>query len=362
MFIPPLKNKRNRIIIVSPRQFGYQTDYLKYCEYLKNSNEVVFFTLDQGEKKISSNGVCVKYSKISSRFKLLGEICFILKVVLYIMTHRGEVMIAYGSHCSIYKRLLPWRKMVVNFRTVSVAYDPEQRKKENERFRKESLLFDRIIMISEEGASQIGFDKSKLAVVSLGADIISSTHKDFEPLRLLYVGTLYNRDIIKTIDGFYKFLSQMAVENIHYDIVGDGEERELLRNRIEELNIQQYVTLHGKKPYDELKYYFDKCNIGVSFIPITDWYEYQPPTKTFEYCLSGLFCIATATAANSRVINETNGILIQDTSDAFADALTEIYKNHSHINSNQIRLSMMQYTWPMIVNDQLIPALQWKKS
>jgi len=78
--------------------------------------------------------------------------------------------------------------------------------------------------------------------------------------------------------------------------------------------------------------------------------------------LSGLFCIATATAANSRVINETNGILIQDTSDAFADALTEIYKNHSHINSNQIRLSMMQYTWPMIVNDQLIPALQWKKS
>ena len=34
-------------------------------------------------------------------------------------------------------------------------------------------------MISEEGASQIGFDKSKLAVVSLGADIISSTHKDF---------------------------------------------------------------------------------------------------------------------------------------------------------------------------------------
>lgn len=192
MFIPPLKNKRNRIIIVSPRQFGYQTDYLKYCEYLKNSNEVVFFTLDQGEKKISSNGVCVKYSKISSRFKLLGEICFILKVVLYIMTHRGEVMIAYGSHCSIYKRLLPWRKMIINFRTVSVAHDPERRKKENERFRKESLLFDRIIMISEEGASQIGFDKSKLAVVSLGADIISSTHKDFEPLRLLYVGTLYN--------------------------------------------------------------------------------------------------------------------------------------------------------------------------
>ena len=136
MFIPPLKNKRNRIIIVSPRQFGYQTDYLKYCEYLKNSNEVVFFTLDQGEKKISSNGVCVKYSKISSRFKLLGEICFILKVVIYIMTHRGDVMIAYGSHCSIYKRLLPWRKMVVNFRTLSVAYYPEKRKKENERFRK----------------------------------------------------------------------------------------------------------------------------------------------------------------------------------------------------------------------------------
>lgn len=40
------------------------------------------------------------------------------------------------------------------------------------------------------------------------------------------------------------------------------------------------------------------------YVPITDYYEYQPPTKTFEYVLSGLLCLATATSSNKEVITE----------------------------------------------------------
>ena len=74
--------------------------------------------------------------------------------------------------------------------------------------------------------------------------------------------------------------------------------------------LENVCTTHGRIDYYKLKPFFDKCNVGVSYIPIRDYYQYQPPTKTFEYGLSGLVTIATETKSNQEVINNCNGILI----------------------------------------------------
>lgn len=351
-------SKKQRLIIVSSRQFGYQTDYFKYAQYLKDRFEVVFFCLDQGEKRIDYDGVKVRYSSGNGTFKKWRYLLFVLNVAIYLLLHSGTVMIAYCRNCALYKRLLPWRKMVINFRTVSVAANKKTRHRENERLRRESLPFDRVIMISEGGVEQLGFDRSKCSVVSLGADVLSETDKDFNSIRLLYVGTFDNRDLQKTIEGLHIFVSRNPGADIHYELVGDGEEYYILKKQIRELGLQTFVTMHGRKPYDELPPFFDRCNVGISFVPITEWYAYQPPTKTFEYVLSGLFCIATDTYANHQVINSQNGLLIQDTPGAFAEALNHVYNHRSDYNSSQIRKTMTAYTWDRIIDDQLIPALE----
>ena len=83
---------------------------------------------------------------------------------------------------------------------------------------------------------------------------------------------------------------------------------------------------------------------------MTDYYENQPPTKTFEYAFSGMFTIATRTQANQEIITPQNGLLIGDNSDDFAQSLDVIWKNRDDINSIIIRKSVENYSWENIVN------------
>jgi len=117
------------------------------------------------------------------------------------------------------------------------------------------------------------------------------------------------------------------------------------------------ITLYGRIPHFELQPFFDKCNIGVSYIPMTEYYEFQPPTETFEYILSGMVCIATDTNENRLLISKENGVLCEDNPESFANALDYVYYNRQNYNSETIRNSLKDYTWENIVNKYLIPIL-----
>jgi len=115
------------------------------------------------------------------------------------------------------------------------------------------------------------------------------------------------------------------------------------------------VKFAGLVPYNHLSEYVTKSNIGVSFVPITKYFDVQPPSKTIEYLLSGLPVIATATKENKKIINSNNGILIDDTISDFAEALCIMEK--SEFDNQQIRESMLDHKWRNIVNTKLIPLI-----
>lgn len=347
-----------RLIIVSPRQYGYQTDYLKYAEYLPEHFNVVFLCLDQKQKRFENKDILLKYVRVKN--KRLTYILFFVYAYLYVLTHRGAVMTTNFRGCRYLKKLMPWRKMVVNIRTVSVSSNPNEARLQNDRIRRDAEAFDRIIMISNGGARQLGLPAVKTRIVSLGADIISRTVKSFENLNLLYIGTFNGRNIIQTVQGVKLFLDKYPVDcKLTYDIIGDGEDFQAIREYVDENQLNHIVTLHGFMPYTSLSPFLDKCNIGVSYVPVTEWYMYQPPTKTFEYINSGLFCIATDTAANHEVISSQNGVLIQDNPDAFCEALHTILLRRDFFSSTEIRESGSPYTWKNIVNNQLFPVIRF---
>ncbi len=348
---------KTRLIIVSPRQYGYQTDYLKYTEYLVPYFDIVFLCLDQGEKRFENESITLKYTCIQN--KKLAYLFFFLKAYFYILTHKGIVMSTNFKGCRYLKKLMPWRKMVVNIRTVSVDKDKEKSARQNIQILKDVECFERIIMISEGGARQLRLPMEKVSIVSLGADVISHTNKLFDSLKLLYVGTLNNRDIIKTVIGFHQYLKQSGDTDAIYDIVGNGEEFSQIKEYVETKKLGKHIILHGQKKYDELKPFFDKCNVGVAFVPMTSMYDYQPPTKTFEYLNSGLFCIATETTANREVITATNGCLIHDTANDFCSAIQLFMHKRQTVSSSQIRETGKPYLWKNIIEQQLLPALQF---
>ena len=138
-----------------------------------------------------------------------------------------------------------------------------------------------------------------------------------------------------------------------YTIIGSGftTEEDQLKAIVKFEKVGESVQIVGQIPHDELKPFFDSHNIGISYIPKTDYFDVQPPTKTFEYLLSGMAVIATDTSENKAVINYNNGILINDTSEDFYQGLVMIFTNQKIYNSDNIRLNSMQYKWNKIIDN-----------
>jgi glycosyltransferase involved in cell wall biosynthesis len=207
----------------------------------------------------------------------------------------------------------------------------------------------------------LGLPQYKVHILPLGSDILSRTDKQFDSLRLLYVGTLQFRRIEDTIVGFHRFFHDYRDQiQCSYKIIGSGYagEEDNLRRLVTELGLQSVVQVLGSIPHDELSPYFDASNIGISYIPKTRFYDVQPPTKTFEYLLSGMAVVATSTSENTRVINNRNGVLVEDNAESFASGLKQIYDRREDFCSSSIRNEGRPYLWESIVNENLRPYLE----
>ncbi|MBE6308887.1 MAG: glycosyltransferase family 4 protein [Bacteroidales bacterium] len=349
-----------KLLIISRGQFGYHTDIFKWCEYLRDDYDIEAITFD-GRPKVSMDGIKVHYVSDSGNRTIRG-LRYVLTCLWHILFFKGTILVCYFKECRILKWCFPWRNMILDIRTLNVNSNAEIRKKEDCLIKKATELYDFITIISEGTRDKISIPKEKSAILPLGADEASTTNKSFETIRMLYVGTLFNRDIHKTIKGLNIALKKNSTLKIHYDIIGNspGNELEELKELVKKLDLEKYVKLHGYIQHSQLNKFFDKCNIGVSFVPKTEYYEHQPVTKTFEYILSGLFTIATSTYCNRDVITDNNGILIDDTPESFSESIEYIALNTSNLNSDIIRNSLLEYKWENVVNKHLKPILKNK--
>lgn len=347
-----------KLLIINKIQFGYHTDYYKFCEYLKDDFSVIYLCFDLQLKKLSIPNVKVVYVPYRG-IKTMRGMLFVLYALLYCFQFSGGIFIHYFEQCQFIKKLFFWKKMILDIRTLNISPHQMVRAKGDEKLKKACNYFDYVTVISEGIKQKLQLHETNTSLLPLGSDQISNTEKEFSNLKLLYVGTFNGRNINDTINGFAQFCKQHPeFDNITYDIIGDGQEFDQLKKLVESLNLTDQVTLHGRIPHVELQSFFDKCNVGVSYVPITEYYEYQPVTKTYEYILSGMATIATRTYENKLVINELNGILCKDTSEDFANALAVLFNKFNEFNSNTIRNTLADCEWGQIVNKKLIPVLK----
>lgn len=351
---------KKKLIIINKWSFGYHTDSYKWCEYLKDCYDITFICFDSEPKRMSMPGVEVKYVKYSGSRRTRG-FRYVAYCIWYMLWHHAPTIISHFDHCEILRRLFPFRKLLLDIRTLSISPNEVVRKQKQIDMVKSCKYFKHISAISEGVINKLNLSGKKVNLLRLGADVISKTPKRYDKLRLLYVGTFNNRHLNKVLIGIAIFRKEHPNVPISVDFVGSGELEgsEQLCDIAADLEINDIVKFHGHIPYDELEPFFSRNNIGISFVPITDYYEYQPPTKTFEYAMSGLFTIATRTFANREIITPDNGILIKDTPYAFADALTKLSNGGlQQINEHKVRESLKDMQWSNIVENELKPILK----
>ena len=249
--------------------------------------------------------------------------------------------------------------MLLDFRTLSVNPNKALRDKNNAAMRKACFLFDKVTAISEGVAKELG--RNDIHILPLGADTISFTKKDYNNgIRILYVGIFTNRNIEETIKGVYAFHAENPDVALHYRLIGYGtsSEETVIRNLIHSLDADSYIDFIGRVPHHLLGQYFDDSNVGISFVPQTDYFEHQPPTKIFEYCNSGLFCLATGTQASKDIITPACGIIIGDSSKGVTEGIQQFWTLRKRICENDIRSALQANRWQVIVDTKLIPVLK----
>ncbi|MFI3238969.1 MAG: glycosyltransferase [Bacteroidales bacterium] len=355
---------KDNILLISRPHFGTSIGPYKWTQYLRKKYNVTTITYNtETENPTKYNFDDVKHIYISKRGnKIVRALRFILYTIFYIAFFKGRVIVTFFPGCSIYKRILFRKPMILDIRTLGIFDSEDKNIKHDKSVAESTKLYDHTIFLSEGMRNKITDDTVNTSIVPLGADILDETDKLFDDsLRLLYIGRFYNRDIHKTIEGVHLFHTKYPEVKISYDIIGFAmyNEDEYLYELVNKYNLSEIINFRGAIHEESTKLkYIQNANIGVSFVPITPYYDFQPVTKSFEYILSGLFCIATDTYSNREIITSKNGILINDTPESFSDALEYFMTNKDSLNSTIIRDSLQEYNWESIVNDILIPRIE----
>lgn len=338
-----------KLLIVCQSQFGYHIDTWYYAKYLSTDHKVHYLSWDYGLEKKELDGVKTIYvsrlgGKISRNFRFLKAALLTIAQGKY-----DIVFIKYFLSCFILPLLQGRRNIVLDIRTGDVSTSYIRRTILDRIMRFETLFFKNITIISDSLRNKLNLKNCH--ILPLGADRLSKKSKTFESLRVLYVGTFSNRNLDQALVGFKQFVDAYGKSEITFDIVGSGTPREEqeIENYIQSNELTN-VTLHGYMHHDKLSQLFDKCNIGLSYIPINSYYDFQPPTKTYEYLLSGLYVIATSTHENKLIITEENGVLIEDNPTSLFQGLKKIYFNRPSADLDFLA-RYTEHEWSSIVKN-----------
>jgi glycosyltransferase involved in cell wall biosynthesis len=261
-------------------------------------------------------------------------------------------------------------KWIIDVRTVSLALG-FRGKTSHIITRLESKCFQERIAIAEKVGETIFGPSLKWQTIPLGVNVntfhptdskdtrAQLGYKDHEYL-FVYCGTLRPVRRLENIISSFHFAAS-ANEGIKLLILGDGPSLPILKKQVKTLGIENCVKFLGHVPYEDVPKFLQIADAALSYIPITPYFDFQPPTKTLEYMACGLPTIATATYANQQLISHgKNGLLVADNSIAFANAICQLLENKKHAlkMGNLAREDAHQYSWDRIVKIKLIPLYE----
>ncbi|WP_057832337.1 glycosyltransferase [Colwellia sp. TT2012] len=336
---------KKKLTIICTSQFGYLIDTYYYALHLKGEYDIRYICINAGKPLIEEEGIEIININIDKN-GALKWLDFVKHIKPFLKERDDLVFVKYFRFCSLLRTVVPKKCFIMDVRTGSI--DPKwfSRMLFNKTLKFESYFAQKINVISDSLGKLLKLKNYN--VVGLGSPEFTTDYKTFDTIRLLYVGTLSNRKITDTLVGLKKHLDQNHDHIIEsYDIVGDGYINEVadLKSLVTSLGLSELVKVHGRIPHNQLTPFFERCNIGVSYVPKTTYYDVQPVTKALEYIANGMFVIGTSTTEQIKILNQYNGELCEDNPQAFAEALSRVTNQRHKLDSDFIRKNTTTKTW-----------------
>lgn len=353
-------NEKLELLFLNRTQFGYHLTTYYFCKLAAGDLCITHVGFDTGSPKLHAEAVRVKYVQYEGR-KLRRYLRLLRAFMQEVRKCNGVIFLEYFPGCSILRCGQRRSRMVVDIRTGSISQNVAVRKLQDRLMRWECCRFENISIISKSLAKRLRLPLDRTHVLPLGAEQMEARPRRYDRLDLLYVGTFDGRRIEDTVVGVDRFLRHRESRiDLTYTIVGNGHNGELqkLRQMVHSKGLDDVVRLPGYIHRTQLQDIFDRCNVGISYVPMSDAYDCQPVTKTLEYIFAGMPVIATATTENKKVVNESNGVLIRDTPEDFCRGLEEMCQRRHQYDPEAIQRSCPECSWHRIVHRNFIPYIE----
>jgi glycosyltransferase involved in cell wall biosynthesis len=174
----------------------------------------------------------------------------------------------------------------------------------------------------------------------------------------IYVGSIdAERNIADLIKAFEIVLK--SYKKCGLVLIGSGTDLINLKSMIIRKKIDDHVFCVGKINYFEVPNYLSSADIALSYIPINEIYDNQPPLKSFEYLQMNLPLVATKTKSHQEKF-KGRAILCGDSPEEFAKGMRLALDECGEINSNATphQKFLKQFYWDNIVLNRLYPFYQ----
>jgi hypothetical protein len=347
---------KKKILFIFNGPINSITDLKNYIFLSKDIFSVYFIGYNGKESNYIVDNVNIisiegNGSGILGRLRLFGN------TLVYLSKIKPDlIFIPYFLGCSLFR--IFHKKSVLDIRSGTIHANSLVRFLKNKLIRLESFCFDYRFVISGEVNEYLGLSGSYFRV-PLGSTSLGYSKKVFDKLSLLYVGTFH----LRNLSVFIKALS-FVYYNCKFDfekfvLIGFGSDEEIgrINSSIKESKLTDKIFFLGEIRPPEIYRYFKECNVGISFVPDIDYFYYQPPTKTYEYLMSGMAVMATPNSINIKLINNTNGVIFDDNFIGCVAGLNVLYSTFTSFNSDSIVNNPNLYSWDEVVKLFFIPAV-----
>jgi glycosyltransferase involved in cell wall biosynthesis len=181
----------------------------------------------------------------------------------------------------------------------------------------------------------------KVVVVPNGVDVAVYDPDMYKPIRLFdgfTVGFVGNLASWQGLDLLIDVISELRQDglDIYLVVVGDGVTRQELEERVQRLDMEQFVKFIGFVPRNQVAEYIAGFDVGYSGqTQRTESRMYCSPIKIYEYMAMGVPAIASDYEDTRRVIQDGTGFLFR------IDSMEDLKKAVIHAYSNRKLLPIM---------------------
>lgn len=158
--------------------------------------------------------------------------------------------------------------------------------------------------------------------------------KDKKDFTFICVGRLHPQ---KSYDRLLNAVEKLNAEGYKYnvDVLGDGEEKEMLLNMMQEKKIENVHFLGNQSnPYNHL--------VKADCLLLTSLYE-GLPTVVYEALILGVPVLTTKVAGVDEQLNETGGWIVENTQEGIIDGMQMILSNPELVTNMKKELSDYSY-------------------